>query len=244
MSTHPVAVVTGAGSGIGRCIARQLAAEGHRVALVGRTESKLRETVALMVADGASSDRTLILPADLANTELATRVIDDALAHWNAVDVLINNAAIAQVIPIADSSPSVMQETFAANLFSAATLVWRVWPSMVARGSGCIGMVSSIAAHDPFPGFFAYAASKAAMESLARSIANEGRRVGPGSSGIRSFCVAPGAVETPMLRSGFSTAVVPTSRTLTPDAVARTVVDAVLGRAAVKNGGTILMPSP
>jgi NAD(P)-dependent dehydrogenase (short-subunit alcohol dehydrogenase family) len=242
MKQRPVVIVTGAGSGIGRCAAIRFAAENHRVALVGRTESKLLKTIEIINAEVADAPEVMIVPADLADAQQATGVVDLVLEGWGRIDVLVNNAALAPLAPIEQTDPDLMQQIFAANLFSASTLVWRAWPTLVKQGTGCVVMVTSIAAHDPFPGFFAYAATKAAMESLARSIARDSEA--RGLRALRAFSVAPGAVETPMLRASFSESQVPVSRTLDPNLVAQTVVDAVLGRRGIESGGTILLPNP
>ena len=94
--------------------------------------------------------------------------------------------------------------------------------------------VSSMATQDPFPGFFAYAASKAALNLMARSCATEGRE-----HGIRAFAVAPGAVETDMLRAAFGEDVIPREQTLDPDTVARVIVECVTGERDAQNGDTI-----
>ena len=91
---------------------------------------------------------------------------------------------------------------------------------------------------DPFPGLGVYAASKAALASLTRSLHNEGA-----SHGIRAFSVAPGAVETKMLRQLFSTDQLPTDQTLEPAAVAEVVVGCIRGEREDDRGQTILLPS-
>jgi NAD(P)-dependent dehydrogenase (short-subunit alcohol dehydrogenase family) len=94
--------------------------------------------------------------------------------------------------------------------------------------------VSSLASSDPFQGFFAYAASKAALDSFVRSMHREGAR-----HGIRAFSVNPGAVETPLLRSNFPVKVVPASAALAPEAVAMLIVDCIEGRREADRGKTI-----
>ena len=99
--------------------------------------------------------------------------------------------------------------------------------------------VSSMATVDPYPGLSVYAASKAALESLTRSIAVEGRE-----HGIRSFSVVLGAVETAMLRSVVSEAQLPREKTLEPRDVAEVVMACVEGRHDSRNGGAVPVPSP
>jgi NAD(P)-dependent dehydrogenase (short-subunit alcohol dehydrogenase family) len=99
--------------------------------------------------------------------------------------------------------------------------------------------VSTIGTVDPFNGFFAYAASKSALDSFTRSIAREGK-----PHGIRGFSVNPGAVETPLLRQNFGTNILPASKTLAPAAVAAEVVACACGERDDRNGEAILVPSP
>jgi NAD(P)-dependent dehydrogenase (short-subunit alcohol dehydrogenase family) len=92
---------------------------------------------------------------------------------------------------------------------------------------------------DPFPGLAIYAASKAALESLARSIKNEGH-----AYNIKAFNIAPGAVETLMLRSFIDESALPRDKTLSPEAVATVIADCVTGQRDAENGTTIILPSP
>ncbi len=234
-----VALVTGAGSGIGRAAATLLAREGYRVALVGRTEAKLRETARQIESADANHEASLVVAADLAKEDEAIRAVDRVVERWGRLDVLVNNAGWGWLKPIAETTSDLLRTTFDINFFSAAHLILRAWPIFLRQRSGCIVNVSSGAAHDPFPGFFAYAASKAAMESLCRSIANE-----TGAEGIRAHSVAPGAVETPLLRSVFSEKEFPRSMTLDPFDVAEKILECIRGTARVPNGGTVLVKSP
>jgi NAD(P)-dependent dehydrogenase (short-subunit alcohol dehydrogenase family) len=98
---------------------------------------------------------------------------------------------------------------------------------------------SSIATRDPFPILYAYAAAKSAVNSLARSVAIQGKPIG-----VRGFSVAPGAVETDLLRSLVPASALPTNKTLRPADVAAVILDCVLGRRDSENGSTIYLPSP
>lgn len=229
-----VALVTGAGSGIGREIARQLHARGFHLALVGRTRSKLAETAASIGAAEA-----LLIECDIADSGRADGAVDRTVERFGTLDLLVNNAGIAPVVPIGETTEDLLEEVFFANTFGPAFLITRAWPIMVAKRSGTIVNVSTIGTVDPFPGFFAYAASKAALDSFTRSIAKEGKPFG-----IRAFGVNPGAVETPLLRQNFGVAMLPTARTLAPDAVASVVVACACGERNSENGRSILLPSP
>jgi NAD(P)-dependent dehydrogenase (short-subunit alcohol dehydrogenase family) len=231
----PVAIVTGAGSGIGEAVARQLAEAGYGLALVGRRREKLQ---AAADALGGSTE-TLVLSEDLARPQAAVRIAEATLAKWGRVDVLVNNAGAAPLATIDDTTEDLLNEAFAINAYAPIRLVAWLWPVFRRQEGGCVVNVSSISVADPFPGFAVYAASKGAVEALTRSVVNEGRALG-----IRAFSVAPGAVETPMLRANFSARQIPPDRTLDPVDVARVVLDCIQGRREADLGRTISIPSP
>jgi NAD(P)-dependent dehydrogenase (short-subunit alcohol dehydrogenase family) len=233
------AIVTGAGSGIGRAIALQLAAAGWSVALVGRSVGRLDETRSLLPAGRGAVRNAIIIPVDVAAPEAAAMIVDRVVRQWGRLDALINNAATGRLLPLAAYDESLLRETFEVNVYGPVRLIAAAWRAFTAQRRGCVINVSSMAAFDPFPGLGIYAASKSALDSLTRSIRNEGL-----AYGIRSFSINPGAVETDMLRSIVSEAALPTQMTLDPAAVAGVVIECLLGRRDEDIGRTIQMPSP
>ncbi len=227
------ALVTGAGSGIGREISRALAAEGYALTLVGRSQSSLEETAAAL-----GTGHVQLMPVDIGAPEAGRRLIEACLARWNRLDVLVNNAGQAQQKSISDTTDALLQALFAVNFNGPAELIRAAWPAFVRQGRGVIVNISSLAAYDPFPGYFAYAASKAALESLARSVAAEG-----GSLGIRAYNVAAGIVDTPLLDRLFSEAQVPRTKRRAPREIAELVLRCIAGNVDVPNGGTIMVPN-
>lgn len=230
MHTQPVAIVTGAGSGIGRETARLLAGAGHALVLVGRRLETLEGTAELLPAGAAS----LGIAIDITNPEAPAEIVDSTLERFGRVDVLVNNAGDAPLASIADTSPEMLQRVFAVNAIAPGALIAAIWPHMVERSGGCIVNVSTMGTKDPFPGFFAYAAAKASVNLFARSCANEGR-----AHGIRAFAVAPAAVETAMLRSNFPENQIPRTDCMAPADVARVIVDCVAGRYDQRSGDTL-----
>ncbi|MCZ6835277.1 MAG: SDR family NAD(P)-dependent oxidoreductase [Planctomycetota bacterium] len=230
---RPVAIVTGAGSGIGRAISLRLAAAGHRLVLIGRTMSRLEETQGLL------ESQALVISADLGKSDQPARIVEATLEAVGRVDVLINNAASGPYKPIEETTDTDLHDTFEVDLFGPMRLVTKLWPHFTAQGSGCVVNISSMAAASPFPGLSVYAAAKSGLESLTRSIFNEGDQLG-----IRAYSIAPGAVETDMLRGILSKDQLPTENTLDPDDVAKVVVECVHGEREADRGKTILMPSP
>jgi len=224
------AIVTGAGSGIGKATAKLLARNDYYVALTGRTESRLRST-----ADELAGD-SLIIPADISRSDQVFSVVEKVMNTWGRVDVLINNAAAVSLMPIEKITPKHLEDMFAVNALGPAYAICACWPHFLAQKNGCVVNVSSMATFDPFPGFFAYAASKAPLNLLAASSAKEGARFG-----IRAFAVAPGAVETDMLRSIIDKDTLPAEQTLSPEQVAQVIFACVNGDHDDRSGETIIV---
>ena len=231
----PVAIVTGAGSGIGRETCLMLAEEGYALALVGRREHKLQE-VRAEIADSAVAQETQVIAADLADPSSAKAIVTETLDRWGRIDCLVNNAGSLEMATIEETTDDLLQSTFEVNTFSPARLIAASWPIFLRQEHGCVVNVSSMATKDPFPGLSVYAAAKSAVESLTRSVMNEGR-----SMGIMAYAVAPGAVETPMLRSLWNEDELPPSQAMAPDKIARVIVDCIMGRREQDLGLTIRM---
>lgn len=232
MPSH-TAIVTGAGSGIGRATCFELARRGWSLALVGRTGEALDATGSHLATPWAS------FPADLADPAAINPLIASILRWSPRIDALINNAAIAPCLPIESHTPELVSRVFAVNTLAVANLIAALWPTFIRQHGARIINISSIAALDPFPGFLAYAASKAAVNLMAASAAAEGR-----AHAIKAFAIGPGAVETDLLRSIFSTDALPPDRVLAPDAVAQVIAACACGERDDQNGRTMYIPSP
>ncbi|GAB3289578.1 SDR family oxidoreductase [Parasphingorhabdus pacifica] len=166
-----VAVVTGAGSGVGRHIARALLEDGYRVALAGRRAETLRETA-------AESDSALTVPTDVAEAESVAALFEQAVGAWGRVDLLVNNAGTFG--PTGETDEVDLREwqrTVDTNLtgsFLCAQQAMRIMKNQEPRGGRIINN-GSISAHSPRPGSAAYTATKHAITGLTRSLALDGR---------------------------------------------------------------------
>ena len=221
-----VVLVTGASRGIGRAIAQRFAEQDAKVVVhYASNGSAAKATLAQLTGDGH-----LAVAADLADPEAVESLVQQVIAAYGRIDVLVNNAAIYEAHPVLSTSYAQWRDswrqTIGTNLIGPANLIHEVVPHMVANGGGRIVNVSSRGAFRGEPGHTAYGASKAGLNSLGQSLAQE---LGP--HGIYVTTVAPGFVETDMAAAlldgptGESIrAQSPLRRAATPNEVARVVV--------------------
>ena len=216
------AIVTGAGRGIGAATAVALDAAGARVALVARSIEQLVATAATLTND------PVVIPADLGTPDGPGTAAAVALdAFGGRIDVLVNNAGVGLRKDSETLTVEEMDLLWNVNVRSALLMTGAVLPAMLAAGSGSIVSISSIAGLRGPPRRALYAATKAALDGMTRSLAME-----YGPRGIRANCVAPGIVATEMWNvhladPGVTDAVlrhIPTRRTSTAEEVADAVV--------------------
>jgi NAD(P)-dependent dehydrogenase (short-subunit alcohol dehydrogenase family) len=178
MATTGVAVVTGAGSGLGRCIARALLSAGWRVAAAGRREHALRESV----ASGAwPAESALAVPADIAVPESVAGLFAAVHRRWGRVDLLVNNAGVfGQAGAVDEISWADWSRVVGTNLSGAFLCAQHAVRMMKAQtpGGGRIINNGSVSAHTPRPGSVAYTATKHALTGLTKSLSLDGRRFG------------------------------------------------------------------
>lgn len=232
------AIVTGAGSGVGRAVALLLAESGYELLLVGRTSEKLEHTAEL-IHQTSPNLKVVAHQADIADPAACKAIIDHAMQQFGRIDALINVAGYASIVPIEKITPQEWRTTLDINLSSVIYLTTAAWPIFKQQKAGFIANVSSMASISPFPGFALYASAKVALNMFTRITADEGKRLG-----IKAVSIAPGAIETPMLRSIWDESKIPTNKTLAPTAVASIIRDCLLGTRPYTSGETIQLLSP
>lgn len=182
-----VALVTGAGRGIGRAVAEQLSGSGLKVALTARNEAELAETAARCAGE------SLVIPADLTEPDAVDSVFEAVEDAWGVVDVLVANAGAGTSAPLASTTDEQWQRMLDLNLTAPFRCMRRAVPAMVDRGAGRIVVVASVAAKVGEPYIAAYTASKHGVLGLVRSAASE-----LAATGVTVNAVCPGYVDTPM----------------------------------------------
>lgn len=186
----PVAIVTGASSGIGRALAAQLGARGYRVGLIARRRDLLDSLAAEIDAAGGTAAAGVADVADRAGIRSAIAEVEKRLGP---VDVMVANAGFGAPTHLDPLNIDDVEQTFRVNLMGVIYSIEAVLPGMLARRGGQIVAVSSLAGDKGLPGESAYCASKAAV-----NVYLEGLRIAVRGRGVVVTTVCPGFVQTPM----------------------------------------------
>ena len=228
---RPIALITGASSGIGERIALRLASSGHDLVLVARRGDELARVAALAAAAGAASETIvadLSQPDDVAKVE--ARILDDA----RPIDILVNNAGYGRFGKITELDGAGEANEIAVNVTALTLLSRAALVAMAPRKRGGILNVASLASFIPFPGFTTYAATKAYVRHFTLALHEEAKPFG-----VRVTCVAPGFTPTGFQeRGGLSqSSGLPNFLLTSADTVARAALEALRdGRALVVPG--------
>lgn len=186
-----VAIVTGAGRGIGRAIALAFARAGAAVTLASRTEGEL-EAVAAEVED--LGQRALVVPTDVADEGAVDRLVERTATELGTLDVMVNNAGAAPFLaPFMETRPEGFAKYFGVNFWSVVYGTRAAGRVLLDRGSGCILNLASVDALMVDPELSYYGAAKAAIVSLTKAVALEWA-----PRGVRVNALAPGWIDTPM----------------------------------------------
>jgi NAD(P)-dependent dehydrogenase (short-subunit alcohol dehydrogenase family) len=195
-----VALITGAGTGVGRASMKLFAAEGAKVVGVSRTKSNLDESLMQVEAAGGEGH---VVAADLSKPDGAEKAMAEAIKTYGRVDILVNSAGVGyswlekspgSMGPVDDTTPEKWAEVMAINLDSVFHMCRLAIPQMKKQGGGSIVNVTSISGFQGLPVAHTYTAAKGAAINLTRSLA-----ITYCGDNIRVNCIAPGFIDTPMV---------------------------------------------
>lgn len=239
--SKPVALITGALTGIGRATALAFAREGFRLVVSGRHEDKGQALAAELRALDTEAE---FVRADVRFEAEVRNLVDRSVARFGRIDVAINNAGTeGESGPIVEQSAANYEATFAVNVLGTLLSLKHELRVMVPQRSGSIINLSSIAGKVGLAGAAIYAASKHAVEGLTKSAALEAA-----AAGVRVNAVAPGPVETPMLERFVGRnddakarflAAIPAQRASTPEEIAATILFLASDKARYLTGQSI-----
>jgi NAD(P)-dependent dehydrogenase (short-subunit alcohol dehydrogenase family) len=194
---NKIALITGAGDGIGRGIAIRFACEGAKVGVLDVNEAKCHETVAMI---HEQNGQAMALVVDVRDVEQVHWAADTLARKFGPINVAVNNAAVMPVGKLHETSPEDFERCIAVNLRGTFLVSREVIPMMLQQHGGSIIHMSSVTGMLGLPGIAIYSATKAALAGLTRAMSTDYAR-----DGIRVNCVSPGTIDSPMLHNFVAT---------------------------------------
>ena len=189
-----IAIVNGASQGIGLGIARTLAAEGARVVATARRAPALNEAVETLAAETGAGGEVVAVQGDVRRAEDCLRIVDETVARFGGVDILVNNDGAPPLGSFTDFDDHAWSRAVDQNLMSVVRCIRAAAPHMKARGAGSVVNITALSAIEPIPGFGLSVATWAGVIGLAKTLARE---LAPEIT-VNTLC--PGLIDTPRLR--------------------------------------------
>jgi NAD(P)-dependent dehydrogenase (short-subunit alcohol dehydrogenase family) len=186
-----VAIVTGAGRGIGKAVSVSLAKAGCRVVLAARTREQIEAVQKEILSQGGDA---LAIPTDLTADEDIQRLVEASQSKWGAADILINNAGWGKRAPVVGASLTDWDQTFRLNLRAPMVLAKALLPNMIAKREGAVINIGSVSGKTGEANGAAYSASKFGLIGFTQSLYEEVRE-----HGIKVAVILPGFVDTPLI---------------------------------------------
>jgi NAD(P)-dependent dehydrogenase (short-subunit alcohol dehydrogenase family) len=222
-----VAIVTGAGRGIGRATAAEFAAAGYAVVIAELVPALGERAAGAITRSGGTA---VFVRTDVAEAGSGRRAVRETLRRFGRIDCLVNNAGVMRVGDFTDLPGRDLDRILGVNLRGPMLLTKAALPAMLRQGQGTIVNVASQLGKTGLGGYVAYCASKFGMVGFSEALAGE-----LGGTGVRVFAVCPGLTDTPMARL---TGVTSGERgaLIRPETVARAILDLAAGRRRVPSG--------
>lgn len=226
----PVALITGAGRGIGRATAAAFAAEGYAVILAERLAGLGKRTEQALLAEGA---RAFFVRTDVASQVSVQRCVAAAIRRFGRLDCLVNNAGVLSVGPLHRLPVTALEDMLAVNLRGPLLMTRVILPHMLRQRSGTIINVASQLGKYGLADYVTYCATKFGVVGFTEALASE-----LSGTGIRVWAVCPGLTDTPMATK---TGVSPRERAglVRPETVARAIVDLAMGKRREASGTAV-----
>ncbi|MGH7275509.1 MAG: SDR family NAD(P)-dependent oxidoreductase [Candidatus Rokuibacteriota bacterium] len=236
-----VAVVTGASRGLGRALALALAEAGADVALAARSKKDLEDTARQVQARGR---RALVVPTDVASYAEVEALMQRTVRELGRLDIVVNNAGVARVAPLAEMTPEDWRLTVDVNLTGVFNSCRAAAPHLIAQKSGKVINIASVLGQVGLPGYSIYAATKGGVIALTRALGVEWAR-----HGIQVNAIAPGWFATDMTDPAFSdpkinarlTRDIPMRRTGRPEEIGPLAVYLASAASGFMTGQTIFL---
>lgn len=229
----PVAVITGAGRGIGRATAEAFAAAGWRVVVAEKRPALGRASARALARRGAPA---LFVPTDVADARSVERMVRSALERFGRIDCLVNNAGVIERRPLVRLPVAAIEHVLAVNLAGPLLVSRAVLPSMLGRRAGAIVNVASLLGKFGMADYVVYCATKFGVVGLTEALADE-----LSGTGVGVWAVCPGQVDTAMARKvGASSS--ERSSLIRPATVARVIFDLGTGRRRERSGSAVDVP--
>lgn len=230
----PVAVITGAGRGIGRATGEAFAARGWRVVVAEKRSALGRASARALARRGAVA---VFVPTDVADARSVDRMVRAVLQRFGRIDGLVNNAGVIETGPLVRLSVADLEHVLAVNLAGPLLVARAVLPSMLRRRAGAIVNVASLLGKFGMADYAVYCASKFGVVGFTEALAAELR-----GTGVAVWAVCPGQVDTPMARkAGVSRR--ERAGLIRPAAVARVIADLATGERRERSGSAVDVPS-
>ncbi|GLB49445.1 SDR family NAD(P)-dependent oxidoreductase [Neptunitalea lumnitzerae] len=236
-----VAIITGAGSGIGRASALQFSLDGAKVVVVDIHTTAVQETAQLIEKQGGIA---LAMTIDVTSLEAVSKMVEDTVTHFGKIDAIFNNAGGPITKPIGEVTAEEFQKLINLNLASVFYGIKAVLPYFLKQGCGVVLSTSSGAGLDGSPGQGVYGAAKAGIIALTQTLAAE-----YGTYGIRANVISPGPIRSTMFDEWLNSfpietkenliAQVPSARFGVPEDIAKMAAVLISDRASYVNGITI-----